>query len=244
MLSGADRVLTVVMPAHNEQAYLPTAATRVVDTLRSRGEVFEVVVVENGSTDATAAVAAELASEHPEVRDLSLPHADYGAALRAGILAARAAWVVIFDVDYVDLGFLTAARTEANRTGAAVVVGSKRARGADDRRSPTRKAITAGFSLLLRTGFGLRASDTHGLKLLDLGQLRDLVVACRHGRDIFDTELVLRAERAGLRVIELPVQVEDLRPPRSSIAKRIPRTLTGLAELRLTLWKEGRGRSQ
>jgi glycosyltransferase involved in cell wall biosynthesis len=231
-------VLTVVMPAHNERDYLAASVGRVVDGLRKRAEPFEIVVVENGSTDETAGVARRLADEHPEVRTLSLPVADYGAALRAGILAAWSEWVVVFDVDYVDLGFLSEARDLAGGGRAAIVVGSKRSPGAEDRRNPFRRLITAGFTLLLRIAFGLRVSDTHGLKLLHAPQVHPLVERTRYGKEIFDTELILRAERSGLTVRELPVRVEDQRPPRSSILRRIPRTLTGLARLRATLWKE------
>ena len=230
------------MPAHNEQDYLERAVTEVVEGLRSRNEAFEVVIVENGSVDATADVASALAAAEPEVRSLTFDVADYGAALREGILAARSEWAVIFDVDYVDLVFLAEARTHTRRTGAAIVVGSKRGPGAEDGRSPARKIITAGFTLMLRVGFGLKVSDTHGLKLLHIPPLRELVAVTKHSKEIFDTEVIIRAERAGLKVEELPVHVTDQRPPRSSILRRIPRTLVGLCSLRLTLWRErGRG---
>ena len=227
------------MPAHNEEAYLAPAVERVVGALRARPGPFEVVVCENGSTDATAQVATELSGAHPEVRVVTLPEADYGRALRAGFLDARGDLVVNFDVDFVDLGFLDAAVALAGcGDGADVVVGSKRGPGAHDQRRAGRKLVTAIFSLVLRQGFGLRVSDTHGLKLLRRAPLVPLVAACRFGEDIFDTELVLRAERAGLIVREIPVIVTDQRPPRTSIARRIPRSLAGLARLRVALWQE------
>ena len=75
------------MPAHNEQAYLTAAVEQVVLGLRARSRTFEVLVCENGSTDATADVAAGLAERFPEVRTVSWPVADYGKALRTGFLA-------------------------------------------------------------------------------------------------------------------------------------------------------------
>jgi len=62
----------------------------------------------------------------------------------------------------------------------------------------------------------------------------------RFGADLFDTELVLRAERAGLATLELPVAVEERRPPRTPIWRRVPRTLVGLVRLRIALWRERR----
>jgi glycosyltransferase involved in cell wall biosynthesis len=232
-------VISVVMPAHNEQAYLGPAVERVVTALRARPGSFEVIVCENGSTDETDQVAKALGHAHPEVRVVTLAEADYGCALKSGFLAATGDLVVNFDVDFVDLGFLDAAVALAGGGAHAdVVVGSKRGPGADDQRRAGRKVVTAVFSLVLRAGFGLRVSDTHGLKLLRRAALTPLVAACRFGRDIFDTELVLRAERAGLIVKEIPVIVADQRPPRTPITQRIPRSLAGLARLRVALWQE------
>lgn len=225
------------MPAHNEQDYLDAAVESVLGGLRYRGERFAIVVVENGSTDNTRNVARSLAARHAEVRALLLDRADYGAALRAGLLEADGEWVVNFDVDFVDLSFLYQARALAERTGAAVVVGSKRSPGADDRRAPGRKIVTAVFSKLLRFGFGLGVSDTHGLKLLRRPAMAPLAEISTFGGDIFDTELILRAERAGLVVTEIPVRVNDRRPPRTPILRRIPRSLLGLAKLRISLWR-------
>ncbi len=229
--------VSVVMPAHNEQDYLETAVHAVVEGLRSSAETFEVLVVENGSTDNTTGVARSLANHHPEVRALTLGPADYGAALRCGLLEAAGDWVVIFDVDFVDLSFLRHARTAAAETGAAIVVGSKRSPGSDDQRHFGRKGVTAAFSLVLRVGFGLGVSDTHGLKILNRATMAPIADQSQFGGDIFDTELILRAEQAGLVVTEIPVTVREQRPPRTSILRRIPRSLLGLARLRIALWR-------
>src|SRR5207253_8142799 len=117
---------------------------------------FEIVVVENGSTDDTAAIANHLAGEFPELRALSLPEPDYGRALRAGLLAAVGEVVVNFDVDFCDLGFLDRAVPLVEAPGGpAVVVGSKRTAGAADSRGWLRRLVTGGFTSLLRSGLGL-----------------------------------------------------------------------------------------
>ncbi len=230
------------MPAHNEQDYLEEAVTRVVTGLRARSVKFEVVVCENGSADRTSAIATQLEERLAEVRAMSAPDADYGKALRAGFLAATGDIIANFDVDYIDLGFLDAALAlmddPSGAAAPAVVVASKRSPGARDTRPAGRRAVTAIFSMVLRHGFGLTVSDTHGMKVLRHEPLEPLVMACRFGSDLFDTELILRAERAGLRVAELPVEVLDTRPPRTPIWARIPRSLAGLVRLRVTLWRE------
>lgn len=225
----------MVLPAHNEETILATTVGDVVAGLRARGGPFEVVIVENGSRDRTLAVAHDLAATNPELVVLSNPAADYGRALRRGLQAARGAVVVNFDVDYYDLDFFDAAVRMILAGEAGIVVGTKRGIGAQDDRPWPRRVVTGGFSWILRAGFGLRASDTHGMKALDRRRLTPLAERCQLGADLFDTELVLRAEREGIVVAELPVQVVELRPARSPIARRILRTVGGLRRLHQAL---------
>lgn len=238
-------MLTVVMPAHNEEGYLRTAVQDVVDNVRGRDLDFEVIVVENGSTDGSVAIATALAGDLPEVRAISLREADYGAALRTGFLEAHGDLVAIFDVDYYDFAFLDDALKILNQPdGPDVVVGSKRGAGSNDTRAWKRRTVTAVFSTILKVGFGLKVSDTHGIKVVRRAPLKDLAAACRYGADIYDTELILRAERAGLKVVAIPVTVEERRPSRSSIVKRIPRTVVALTRLRWALFKETQSRER
>ena len=233
--------MSVVMPAYNEAAILESSVRAVVEGLRLRGEDFEVLIVENGSTDTTLALAKELADELHEVRFEHRDEADYGKALQAGLLGATGDAVVNFDTDYFDLDFLDAAVAQVlGPDGPAIVVGSKRAAGATDERDPIRKLATAVFSSLLRVGFGLHVSDTHGIKAMRRAVVEPYARVCRFGQDLFDTELILRVERAGLRTAEIPVEVRELRPARSSFLSRVPRTLRGLCKLRWALWREPR----
>lgn len=235
-------VISVVMPAHNEQGYLEPAVKAVISGLHARERDFEVVVAENGSVDGTAAEAERLAEAFQPVKVIHLPSADYGRALREGFVSSRGDIVVNFDVDFVDLDFLDRAVALMGAGDVAIVVGSKRSPGADDRRSVGRRLVTACFSTVLKVGFGLGISDTHGLKAMRRSAVAGLVEGCRFGQDIFDTELILRAEKAGLRVEEIPVVVTDMRPPRTAIIRRIPRTLAGLIRLRMALPLAGGGR--
>jgi glycosyltransferase AglD len=233
--------VSVVMPAHNEAGLLDQTLKELVGELRERDLTFEVLVVENGSSDTTLADARAFAIADPVVQVLTRPRPDYGEAMRAGILAATLDVVVVFDVDYYDADFVDRvlpALTAAD--GPAIVVGSKRAPGTTDTRPWPRRAITAGFASLLRYGFGLRVSDTHGMKAMRRATVVPIVERCRSGTDLFDTELVLRADRAGLPVAEVPVTVEERRPSRTPILRRVLRTMVGLVRLRVQLWKEDR----
>ena len=231
-------MLSVVIPAYNESAYLEATVREIHDGLVSRGGPFELVVVENGSLDDTHHVAQVLADRYDEVGAQSLERADYGAALRAGLLAARGDVVACFDADYYDLDFLDEALGRLAESD--VVVGSKRAAGSVDTRPFPRRVVTAVFGAALRLGFGLEVSDTHGMKALRRDAVVDLVPRCIFDGDLFDTELVIRAGRAGYRVVELPVIVSERRPARTSVWSRAPRALIGLVRLRLVLRRESR----
>ncbi|MEX1280196.1 MAG: glycosyltransferase [Acidimicrobiia bacterium] len=228
--------LSIVVPVHNEAGFLPVALPRLVDEIRALDHPVELLLVENGSTDDTAAAAEALLEGLPVAGTvLSLPEPDYGAALAAGMKAAGGDLVAMFDIDYFSGRFVA----EAVRADADVVIASKRAEGSDDRRSVLRRTGTWGFNVLLRTLFGSEVGDTHGMKLFHRTVIDDLAGSVRHTKDLFDTELVLRAERAGYRIVELPVVVEEQRDARSSFVKRIPRTLRGLAEIRADFRTEG-----
>jgi glycosyltransferase involved in cell wall biosynthesis len=235
-------VLSVVMPAHNEAGYLETAVREVDEGLRARGHEYEILVVENGSTDDTLAVGRRLADALPSVQVSKRAGADYGAALRDGILAAGGEFIVTFDVDYYDLGFVDDALKllTSDQRVPAIVVGSKRAPGARDERPWPRRLVTTVFSMLLRTVFSLSVSDTHGMKAMRRVDVEPIVEHCRFRTDLFDTELVIRTERAGFPIGELPVTAQERRPSRTPIWRRVPRTIVGMIELRLTLWRERR----
>jgi len=227
------------MPAHNEEVLLPTSVDDVCRGLRSREAPFEIIVVENGSSDRTLALAHELAAANDEVRVLTRPRADYGAALRLGLLEATGDVVVNFDVDYYDLTFLDAAVAALGEPPAsAIVVGSKRAPGAHDCRSRPRRFVTWGFTTLLRLLFHIGVSDTHGMKAVARARVTELARRCRFDADLFDTELVIRVERAGMRVTEIPMTVTERRPSRTPILRRVPRSLWGLVRLRIALSRE------
>jgi glycosyltransferase involved in cell wall biosynthesis len=237
-------VLSIVMPAHNEAGYLETAVGEVHDGLSARGLEFELLVVENGSTDGTPEIARRLADDHAGVQVLSRAVANYGAALREGLTTSRGESVVTFDVDYYELGFVDQALAllESGDDAPVMVVASKRAPGSQDERPWPRRFVTAVFSWLLRTGFSLSVSDTHGMKAMRRAPVELLVRRCRLASDLFDTELVIRTERAGFRVAELPARAQERRPSRTPIWRRVPRTLVGLVALRISLRREGRAR--
>jgi hypothetical protein len=121
------------------------------------------------------------------------------------------------------------------RGDADLVIGSKRMPDSDDRRSFTRRAATWMLNTILRLTLGLKVSDTHGIKAIRRTVLDAVLAEVVSVDDLFDTEVVLRAERMGFRIVELPVVVEEQRESKSRIWKRVPRTLAGILRIRRAL---------
>lgn len=222
---------SIVIPVYNEADFVLVGLTRLISELDAAALDYQILIMENGSTDATADIARSLAgAAGVEVYELAM--ADYGAAMREGFLRAGGDWVVNFDIDYFSASFLHQVLERAET--ADLVIASKRDPASDDRRSLLRRTATGVFNLLLRMMFASSVSDTHGMKAFRRQLVMDVVPDVVSRQDLFDTELVIRAERAGYRIAEVPVVVEEMRPARSLI-KRVPRTLKGLWRIRQIL---------
>jgi glycosyltransferase involved in cell wall biosynthesis len=225
---------SIVVPVYNEAEFIPRALPALVNELEDLGETYRVLIIENGSTDGTARAAIEAATGFP-VTILSLEQADYGAAMRHGFLAADGDWVVNFDIDYFSGEFLGRVLLLDD---VDLVIASKRDRESVDRRPIVRRVATLVFNIMLRTILRSRVSDTHGMKAFRRDLVSSITPSVVSRKDLFDTELVVRAERAGYRIQEVPVVVEEMRVTRSSLVKRVPRTIRGLLRIRRTLKNE------
>jgi len=229
--------VSIVIPVYNEEGILREAVTELVEGLagaaRLRGSplAFEVILAENGSRDGTAALAAHLAEERPEIRTFSLGEPNYGKALRRGILEARGAIVICDEIDLCDLDFHHRALELLRHRDCAMVIGSKAMKGASDERPLFRRVATRVINGMLRVALDFRGTDTHGLKAFERKALLPIVEACVIDRDLFASELVIRASRANLHIIEIPIRLHEKRPPAINLTKRVPHVLRGLAKL-------------
>lgn len=227
--------LTIVVPVYNEAEFIPYALPELIAAVEASGAEYTIRVVENGSTDRTAEVAKMAAGEANVIVD-SLPVPDYGAAMRHGFLEARSEWVVNFDIDYFSADFLRELLAQPDDVD--LVIASKRDPGSQDRRPLIRRLATRVFNLLLRLILDSAVTDTHGMKGFRRALVEDLVPHVMSTTDLFDTELVIRAERAGYRIVEVPVVVAEMRTAKSSLIKRAPRTVLGLIRMRSLLRRD------
>ena len=223
-----SRSLSILIPVHNEAEILERTVAGVVDGVQRLDlDWWELFICENGSSDDTQAIAERLARETPGVKVISRREPDYGAAMRDGFLRARGDVIVNFDADYYDIDFLQ----RAFCSDADVVVASKSLKGSEDTRVLLRRLASRAFGWLVRRLLGLRVTETHGMKLFVRSSTQHLAASVGSTRDLFDTELIARAEWAGLKITELPIRTIEMRHSRSGILRRVPRTIWGLIRL-------------
>lgn len=230
--------VSIVIPVYNEEGILREAVTELVEgwnvvraALQAPDLTFEVIIAENGSRDRTAELAEHLASEMPEVRAFSLGEPNYGKALRRGITEARGTWVICEEIDLCDLDFHRRALELLRHGDCDMVVGSKAMKGASDERPLFRRFATRVINGMLWAALDFRGTDTHGLKAFHRETLLPIVDACVIDRDLFASELVIRAGRANLHVLEIPIRLNEKRPPAINLVKRVPNVLRGIAKM-------------
>jgi putative flippase GtrA len=225
------RVLQVdiVVPVRNEERDLAPSVRRLVGYLRESFPFSaRISIADNGSTDATWAIASRLARELPEVRAIHMKLPGRGRALRAIWSESDAEVLAYMDVDLsTDLNALLPLVAPLLSGHSDLAIGTRLARGSRVIRGPKRELISRGYNVLLRAFMGARFSDAQcGFKAIRRDQARVLLPLTRDTGWFFDTELLVLAERAGLRIHEIPVDwIDDL-------DSRVDIIATALADLR------------
>jgi glycosyltransferase involved in cell wall biosynthesis len=223
--------ISIVIPVHNEEGILRAAIVDLVDRLEVFPWSYELVIAENGSTDRTIEVAQELAARFSQLVCRNSEEPNYGKALRDGILHAGGEIIICDEIDLCDTDFYERAVALLQDPSVDFVVGSKVMEGARDERPLYRRLGTVVINGMLRLTLGFKGTDTHGLKAIRREPAQRIARACLVDRDLFASELVIRAERAGLGLREIPVRVLEKRPPTVGLVRRVPNVLRGLVKL-------------
>lgn len=223
--------LSIVIPVYNEASIVASAAAELCQGLDARGWDYEVIFAENGSRDSTPQILEGMCAQNPRLRWFHSERPNYGVALKAGILQARGTYVFCDEIDLCDLSFYDAALPRLERGEADMVVGSKAAKGASDRRPLIRRVATRVHNGLLRVALDFQGTDTHGLKAFRREALLPVIEKCVVDMDVFASEFVIRAWREGLKVVEIPIQLHEKRQPSIHLFKRVPNVLRNVGKL-------------
>ena len=227
-----SKLISIIVPAYNEEALLKEFLSEIIDFFNRKIPNYELLLIENGSQDKTLQIAKKFVLTNKRIKVFHLAKPAYGAALIFGMKKAKGDYLVIYNVDFWDRKFIELARVDL--LGYDVVVGSKNLSGSEDRRPLGRRFVTKGFNFLLKILFGYKGTDSHGIKVLRRKTVMSIVKKCQTKTGIFDSEMMIRAQRAGRKILEVPVKVFEKRPNRFGY-KRILTTPIDLVSLYFAL---------
>ncbi len=231
---SAPPVLDVVVPVHNEEVDLDWSVRRLHRYLTNAVPYrFRITIVDNASTDSTPFVATALAEDLPHVRAIRLEEKGRGRALRVAWSRSDAEVLAYMDVDLsTDLAALLPLIAPLISGHSDLAIGSRLTRGARVVRGPKRELISRSYNFILRTVLGARFTDAQcGFKAIRREVAVELLPDIEDTGWFFDTELLVAAQRRGLRIYEVPVDWVDDSDSRVDIVSTAIADLKGVARL-------------
>jgi glycosyltransferase involved in cell wall biosynthesis len=228
--------LEIVVPVYNEESALRRSVCTLHEFLSASAlPSWRIVIADNASTDATPAIAAQLARELRDVRVLRLERKGRGHALRVAWSASTARVVAYMDVDLsTDLGALAPLVAPLLSGDRELAIGTRLAPGSRVDRGLKRELISRAYNTILRVVLRARFSDAQcGFKALRADVAHDLLPDVVDEEWFFDTELLVLAQRRGLRIHEVPVDWVDDPDSRVKIVSTALDDLRGVARLAL-----------
>jgi glycosyltransferase involved in cell wall biosynthesis len=228
---------SIIVPVHNEAQNLEKLVKKFIDSLKDlRKNITEILLMENGSSDNTQHVCKKLENMYPGLiiaEQILIP--SYGEALKKGILSSSGDIVCILECDAMDVQFIETSLKLFEQDKADFIVASKRHPESIDLRPFKRKMLTFLFNQWLKYYFHFPGSDTHGLKAIKTEIAKNICEKSITSGEIFQTEIVFLAHRMDYRVIEVPIQISEIRNTKVSIHRRLPKVINIIKELRQSL---------
>lgn len=224
--------LSIVLPAKDEEELLENTVTSIRKYTSKIKLQSEIIIVENGSSDRTLEIASRLGRKYKNVRVEYLPYSSYGEAILKGIQSSKSEFVAVFNVDFWNKKFINLVKKDL--LGNDIVSGSKNLSTSKDKRPFLRKVVTKLFNFYIKIVFEYKGTDTHGVKVFKRSKALSVLKTCKANSGIFDTELMIKSQRAGLKILELPVNVVERRKTRFGL-KRLLDTPKDILELSLVL---------
>ena len=229
-------LVEVVLPVYNEEDDLPGSVNTLISYLQSNAPwLWRILIADNASTDSTFTIATELAKNQLQVQVLHLDEKGRGRALRTAWLASDADVVCYMDVDLsTDLSALLPLVSAILDDGYDVAIGSRLAKGAHVfKRTLKREIISRGYNAIIKLMYWTPISDAQcGFKALSRAAAQRLLPKVKDNAFFFDTELLLIAQKRGMRIHEVPVIWKDDPDSRVRLVFTIIEDLRGLIRLR------------
>jgi dolichyl-phosphate beta-glucosyltransferase len=234
-LSQKAPLLSVVVPAYNESARLPLALETVGPYLEKSGVDYELILVDDGSSDQTFEQMRAAAEADPRIKAIHNEHLGKGRAVATGVLATRGELVLISDTDFsTPIEEWVRLRAALDDFGAQVAIGSRAKRGAREIEQPIHRVLMGkSFNLLVQVIALPGLWDTQcGFKLFKGKVAREVFDKLHTDGFAFDVEALMRARRAGYKVAEVPVVWRHSAPSRIAPLKHSAQMLRDIIVMR------------
>ena len=227
-----EPLVSVIIPVHNEEEVLRVNTETLRNHLLDNLGRHEILLCENGSTDATLEIAHTLEDTFNNIRVISLSEANLSEALCWGIRTAIGEKIVYYPID---LSISPEFISESTRLLDVfdIVVGSKRLTSELDKRPPSRIISSKAYHGLVQKLYGVHLSDTTCVKAYRRSRILRLIERVPTSSMIYETELLMEAEQEGLNIVEIPVRVNELRESRIKLHRRVTHKLRDLLSARL-----------
>ena len=213
--TASGELVSVIIPCYNEEEHIYKNLQECLYTFRLMGMPFEIIAVNDGSTDDTFQEVTRLAIANHELVPVTYGrNAGKGYALRVGAMKARGDIVVFMDADLeIHPRHTSLFIQEMRNTGADLVIGSKRHPRSLVIYPKKRQMLSWGYHILVKVMFSLELSDTQpGFKLLKRDVLEKELSQIRANRYAFDLELLVNAKADGYKIVEAPIELNFNRP--------------------------------
>jgi glycosyltransferase involved in cell wall biosynthesis len=202
--------VSVITPVYNEAAIIEENAKKLIAQAALLAPEAELLLISNGSTDATLEIAKKLSLSDPRIRVLSLSEKNLGAALKAGIRESRGEYIIWYPID-LSIGFEYFKSSLDTIVGCDLVVGSKEHPKSQVTRTAARKFLSLVYNGMVNLLFGLSISDTQCVKTFRASSTKPIAEETKSGGIVWEVELLYRAKKKGLCIREVPVKVFDMR---------------------------------
>ncbi len=229
---------SIVIPAYNEGKVIKRFVCDFFEKIAGEfpDQEFEILIIENGSTDETLTETEEAAHLYPDVISVySNERRSYGEAIKRGIMEASGEYLSVLECDFLKPEFIRFSLDLIKDMQARFIVASKQHPMSQDDRPFKRRLFTYLFNKIIAFAVDYPGGDTHGLKTIEVNLAKSLCAIAETTDEIFQTEIVLLAWAQGEDIYEVPISLREIRDAPVSIPKRFPMVIRMIKELKASL---------
>lgn len=225
-------MISIIIPVYKEdQLYLNLKKFK--NKLEKKFKNFEIIIINNGSDEYCLKEAKKITQEFTFVKNFVLKKANYGKAIEIGLRNSIKPISIILEFDFLDFKFVDSSVKKIVSKKIDMVIGSKTLKKSIDNRGLLRVSMTYIFNKLLSFFLKIKASDTHGLKAIEEGLRKKILLNCKSSSHAYQTEIVMIAEKFNFKIYEIPIVINEIRPTKLNIFFRVFTYLFIIKELYL-----------